>query len=83
MSSVFWRGFRSAIKLLGLKVEDKITGFIGIVTSVSFDLYGCIQVVVTSGDVKGGKDPGSLSRFIDVERVRILDEKPVVELPKF
>ena len=35
------------LKLLGLKVKDKVTGFTGIITSVSFDLYGCIQVIIT------------------------------------
>lgn len=32
---------------LGLKVKDRVTGFAGVVTSVSFDLFGCIQVVVS------------------------------------
>lgn len=32
---------------LGLKVYDAVTGFEGIATSVSFDLYGCVCVLVT------------------------------------
>ena len=28
------------MKLLGFKVQDVVTGFTGIVSSVSFDLYG-------------------------------------------
>ena len=33
------------LELLGQKVEDKVTGFRGVVTTISFDLYGCIQAV--------------------------------------
>ena len=33
--------------LLGLKVTDQVTGFSGVVTSVGYDLYGCIQAIVT------------------------------------
>jgi hypothetical protein len=36
------------LKLLGTKVRDVVTGFVGIVTSVSFDLYGCVQAVVVT-----------------------------------
>ncbi len=32
---------------LGLKAEDMVTGFKGVVSTVSFDLYGCIQAVLT------------------------------------
>lgn len=35
------------LAVLGLPVRDKVTGFDGVITSVSFDLYGCIQVVKT------------------------------------
>lgn len=30
------------IDLLGLKAEDKVTGFKGVITTLSFDLYGCV-----------------------------------------
>ena len=46
------------LDLLGRKVEDKVTGIKGVVTSVSFDLYGCIQAVITTpakdGEYKSG-----------------------------
>ncbi len=35
------------INKLGKMGKDKITGFSGIVTSVSFDLYGCSQLWLT------------------------------------
>lgn len=31
------------IELLGLSAKDKVTGFKGVIDSVTFDLYGCIQ----------------------------------------
>ena len=43
------------IEILGLEVKDKVTGFKGVATSISFDLYGCIQVVVNPGMDKDGK----------------------------
>jgi hypothetical protein len=54
------------LALLGKPVTDKVTGFTGVVTSVSFDLYGCIQAVVTP---YAGKD-GQLGepRWFDVPR---------------
>ena len=45
------------MKLLGHKVEDKVTGFKGVVSSLSFDLYGCVQAVVTPA----ASEDGSLS----------------------
>lgn len=51
---------KDAIALLGHQVSDVITGFRGVVESVSFDLYGCIQAVVRGpvndkGDVPDGR----------------------------
>ena len=69
------------INMLGLKVKDAVTGFNGVVTTVSFELYGCVQAVVTppansDGEVKAG-------RWFDVTRLKIIDSKPVMALPNF
>ena len=32
--------------LLGMKGKDVVTGFKGVITSLSFDLYGCVQAVI-------------------------------------
>ena len=37
---------QESISLVGFKVKDKVTGFEGIVETISFDLYGCVQAVV-------------------------------------
>lgn len=70
------------LDLLGLSVKDRVTEFEGVVTSISFDLYGCIQA-----DVRPvGKTPeGKLIQgyWFDVNRLAILDESPVMDIPDF
>ena len=34
------------LDLLGLKVKDRVSDFEGVVISISFDLYGCVQADV-------------------------------------
>jgi hypothetical protein len=73
--------FADHINILGLKAVDKVTGFSGIITTVSFDLYGCIQVIVTppvnaSGDVTNGA-------WFDVTRLDIDYDSRVMDVPNF
>lgn len=68
------------MELLGLRVRDAVTGFEGIVSSVGFDLYGCVQAVVTP-PVRDGK-PGD-GMWFDTKRLIVLDKTPVLELPTF
>lgn len=65
------------IDLLGKKVKDKVTGVKGHVTSVSFDLYGCIQAVVTPKP-KTGDEP----RWYDVARLDVTSDKRVMAPPQ-
>ena len=69
------------LDLLGLRVEDKVTGLKGVVTSVSFDLYGCIQAIVNPGMGKDGKMKEQF--WFDVSRLKALDKKPVMDKPNF
>ncbi len=69
------------IELLGLKVKDEVSGFEGVVSTISFDLYGCIQVVITppvnkDGEIKEGQ-------WFDVSRLKILNNIPVIPVPDF
>ena len=69
------------IDLLGMTGTDKITGQEGVITSISFDLYGCIQGVLTppakEGEVKGGN-------WFDIARIEITpDVTRVMDLPDF
>jgi hypothetical protein len=65
--------------LLGHRVEDKITNFKGIVTSISYDLYGCIQALV----VLKTKDEEKNSYWRDIKALNKLSKKPVMEIPDF
>ena len=69
------------INLLGLKAEDKVTGFAGVITSISFDLYGCIQALVRPPINKEGQMQGSV--WFDVNRLGIKNKKLVMEPPNF
>ena len=69
------------IELLGMKVEDKVTGFGGVVSSVSFDLYGCIQALVNPGLDKDGKFKEQ--SWFDVRRLIVKGKTPVMERPEF
>lgn len=67
--------------LLGHRVEDKVTGYKGVVASISFDLYGCIQAIVNPGTDKTGKIQES--NWFDVSRLIVTSKKPVMEVPDF
>jgi len=69
------------IAMLGKPGTDAVSGFSGIVTSVSFDLYGCVQAVLTpkadkKGDIKDG-------HWFDVARIKITNGKTVLTPPDF
>ena len=69
------------MQILGFKVEDKVTGVKGVATSVCFDLYGCIQVIVTPEATSDGKKEDS--SWYDIQRLKIISKKPVMELPNY
>jgi hypothetical protein len=74
-------GPQKFISLLGYRCKDKITGIEGVITSISFDLYGCIQAVVDLGlDKDGNQKKGG---WYDVGRLTIISKKPVMEQPDF
>lgn len=56
-----------SIGFLGFPARDRVTGFRGVVTTISFDLYGCVQVVLQPEvDDKGAVPEG---RWYDINRV--------------
>lgn len=69
------------LSILGKPVRDRVIKIEGIATSVSFDLYGCVQVVVNRGVDKEGKliEP----MWFDIARLEILSEVPVMDPPEF
>ena len=69
------------IEILGFKVKDKVTGIKGVATTVSFDLYGCIQVVISREVDKDGKTLDS--RWFDINRLEVSGKTRVMEPPNF
>ena len=69
------------IKQLGLIAEDLVTGKKGVITSVAFDLYGCIQVILTTQINETSNE--SNQEWYDVARLKILNKRPVMKQPDF
>lgn len=77
------------MKIMGFRVRDIVTGFQGVATAVSFDLYGCIQVVVQPPAGEGGKIEES--RWFDHKRLAVFvsvtaatqTPLPVMEVPNY
>lgn len=69
------------LHLLGLKCRDRVTESEGIVTSVSYDLFGCIQAVLSPATDKDGKRPEAF--WYDTKRLEVLDQTPVMTVPDF
>ncbi len=72
------------MELLGHRVRDVVTGFEGIVESISYDLYGCIQVDIRPPMPKDwdGKDFPN-GRWFDAKRLKVLSTNPVMAVPVF
>lgn len=66
------------LKLLGLQMTDRVTGFEGMVDSISFDVYGCIQACVRPKQAKDGTLPDG--HWFDVKRMRATGKR-LMETP--
>lgn len=69
------------LDLLGKTVKDKVTGYTGVVVSVCFDLFGCIQAAVKPPVDKDGKIGDGY--FIDVNRLVVTSETRVMPVPEW
>lgn len=66
---------------LGFKAEDVVTGYKGVIDSVGFDLYGCVQASLRPPVDEKGELPDG--RWFDIERLIIKSKKPVMQVPNF
>ena len=66
---------------LGKTGRDKVTGLEGVIDSLCFDLYGCIQYMIKPK----AKENGELvnSYWIDVTRVEVINDERVMPLPDY
>lgn len=72
------------LELLGYKVRDVVSGFEGIVTSISFDLFGCVQAVVRPElDKKKRTDIIPEGLYLDIKRLKRISQRPVMTQPNF
>lgn len=74
-------GMKKFFDLLGLVGMDRVTGIKGVIESLDFDLYGCVQVLINQGADESGKMKEKY--WMDVRRIKILDANPVMEQPNF
>lgn len=66
---------------LGKRGRDKVTGAEGVITSVVFDLYGCVQMTLVPGKGPDGKLQDA--NWFDAHRIEIIDHNPVMPRPTF
>ena len=71
---------KEAFALLGCNAKDRVRGISGVVTSVCFDLYGCVQVILHGPADKDGKLPDS--HWLDASRLEVTSG-PVMKQPDF
>lgn len=69
------------IALLGRKATDKVTGYQGVVSSVTFDLYGCVQAILTPPAKEGDTELKS-GHWFDVQRLDVSEDR-VMATPNF
>lgn len=68
-----------AFHSLGKRVKEKVTKREGVVTGISFDLYGCVQVLVNHG--LGDLNTPKTQTYYDLHRIKVLSEEDVVKPP--
>ena len=83
---IYWKEIKVSIKkhldLLGHEVRDKVSDFKGVVISISFDLYGCIQADVRSKDIDS-KGSIPMGCWLDVSRLVVLSKHSLMDAPNF
>lgn len=68
-----------ALKFLGTRQRDRVTGFSGTITSICFDINGCIQGCVKPAVDKDGKIPDGY--WIDLDRLECIGEPAMPPFP--
>lgn len=69
------------LDMQGRRGRDRITGLEGVVTAVSFDLFGCVQVTLNPGLTEDGKLPELV--WFDVQRIELTRGVRVMEPPRY
>jgi len=73
---------QKGMELLGLKAKDKVTGYEGVIESICYDLYGCVQACIRPTYTKNAKGEMVNAHWFDIGRLDV-HGKPVMEVPDF
>lgn len=68
-----------AFTILGKRVKERVSKLEGIATAVSFDLYGCVQVLVNHGIDDIEKPTPQV--WYDMNRMEVLSDEPIIAVP--
>lgn len=71
------------LELLGCEVKDKVSDYKGVVISISFDLYGCVQADVRPKELQKESGHPKEGYWLDVSRLTLLSKKPLMDQPNF
>jgi hypothetical protein len=71
----------ASLDKLGHRARDLVTGREGVITSVCFDLYGCVQILLHPG--LNDKGESREQQWYDEKRMELLSEKRVLEPPAY
>jgi hypothetical protein len=71
-----------SLEFLGYRATDLITDMEGVITSISFDLYGCVQGVLTVKQKVDSDKPIGL-HWVHLGRLKITSKTPVIPPPNF
>lgn len=71
-----------AFDILGFKVQDKVSGFKGIATSASFDLYGCVQILIRP-QLKKDETKLADAMWLDLNRLKVTSKVRVMKPVNF
>lgn len=74
-------GASKHLDFLGIRVQDKITEFDGIVVSVAFDLYGRIQALINLGRNEDGVL--NESQWFDINSLKVVSTIAVMPRPNY
>ena len=66
------------LNLLGFRAQDKVTGFNGVIASVSFDLFGHVRCLLIPHIHEKKLVPLS---WFGVDRLEITSKEPIIESP--
>lgn len=72
---------KNHLEMLGFKAKEKVTGMTGVIDSIAFDLYGCVQASLRPPIDEDGNFPDG--RWFDIARLQRTGKKRVMPLPNF